>query len=101
MFFTLSTWTWDISLTLRGTLGFCVNHVCPLGPSLSYGVGWVVVAHKILVTSSGANFPFHFLDFGLGLGLGHGLVNYFNGRAGHLMGGPKVHDKTLSLTLIG
>ena len=28
-------------------------------------------------------------------------LNYFNGLAGHLMRGHKVHDKTESLTLIG
>ena len=46
----LSTLTWDTFLTLRGTLGFYLNHVLPSRPSESFGVvGWV--AHKILVTA--------------------------------------------------
>ena len=39
---------------LRGTWGFCLNHVLPLRLSVSYRVGWWgvwVVAHKILETA--------------------------------------------------
>ena len=34
----LSNWTWDTFLTLRGTQGFYLNHVLPPRPSKSYRV---------------------------------------------------------------
>ena len=34
----LSNWTWDTFLTLRGTQGFYLNHVLPPIPSKSYRV---------------------------------------------------------------
>ena len=61
----LSTLTWDTFLTLRGPLGFYLNHVLPPRPSKSYRVGLggvVVVAHKILVTAQ-------VLGFGIWIGL--------------------------------
>ena len=73
--------TWDTFLTLRGTKGIYLDHVCTLRPSKSDGwgggVGWV--SHKITVTSPEAKFLFSFLGpfgaLGFGLGLGLGLVN--------------------------
>ena len=47
----LSTWTWDTFLTLRGTQGFYRNHVLPPRPSKSYGVdgtaGYIVAQPAI------------------------------------------------------
>ena len=44
LFFPLmSTLTWDTFLTLRGTLGFYLNHVLPQRASESYRVVVVVV----------------------------------------------------------
>ena len=34
----LSTWTWDTFLMLRGTQGFYLNHVLPPRPSKSFRV---------------------------------------------------------------
>ena len=63
----LSTWTWDTFLTLRGTWGFYLNHVLPRKP-WSYRVcGWV-----------DPKFPFTLWESGIGLGLGLWLVNYTN-----------------------
>ena len=75
--------TWETFLTLRGTKGIYLDHVCTLRPSKSYGWGaWavvVLVVHKILVTSPEAKFLFPFLGLfwasGFGLVLGLGLVN--------------------------
>ena len=43
--------TWDTFLTLRGTKGIYLDHVCTLRLSKSWG--WVVVAHEILVSAQG------------------------------------------------
>ena len=47
----LSNWTWDTFLTLRGTQGFYLNHVLPPRPSKSYRVdgtaGYIVAQPAI------------------------------------------------------
>ena len=58
--------TWDTLLTLRGTKGIYLDHVATLRPPKSFV--WVVVHHKILVTSPEAKFLFPF--FGIGLWTG-------------------------------
>ena len=76
----LSTLTWDTFLTLRGTWGFCLNHVILHRASKSYRWGGVVVVGwpKILVS---APVPLYLIGpLGLtGLGLGLGGLGFWDG----------------------